>query len=79
MLSALLPRTSGDVEVRIEQQRIARRYGIGHKAEMVFAIISITRLKAQELLFNCGGLGATSVRIDDERETQVQRPLEALQ
>lgn len=78
MLSALLTGASGYVEVGIEQQRIARCYGIGHKAEMVFAIISVARLKAQELLFNFGGLGATSVRIDDERETQVQRPLEAL-
>ena len=79
LLAALLAGTPGDVEVGVEQQRVAWRHRVGNDAEDIFAIIALACLEAQELLFDSGGLRATPVGIDGERKAQVQWPLKALQ
>src|SRR4029077_5911440 len=77
VLRALLARAAGDVEVCVEQQRVAGSHGVRYHAERIAPIAVLPR-RALELLADRGGLLARAVGIHRESETQVQRPLKTL-
>jgi hypothetical protein len=72
--------TTGDVEVRVKQQSVCRRNGVGYGAEDVLPVFPLAKLVAVKRLLDGCGLGtARTVSVYCERESQCERLFESLE